>query len=466
MNTLDRIYRFCEFGREIVYDTEGATAFFLDNVEADLLDHLQNQKTLEESIALLNGVYTREEIAEAVDHVESEGLLSDQDIPYQPLSKIYALTLNVTQRCNLACKYCYVEDPGSQPFMSESTARRAVDFIADYEGIEGFGIAFYGGEPLLNFPVIQSTIEYASREAEKRGLPEVKYDITTNGTLVTDEMIDFFREYKVAVMFSMDGPAHIHDALRVTPQGEGTHALVLENLQKLINATGEHKVSVSSVITNRSRLKDAYEYLSQFPLTEIKLSYVRYLNEIEERKYALSESQRNQFIEDMRGLAKECLNLLLEGTHPPYYNFENKILHLWTHTKRKYFCPAGLTRFGISPEGGIYPCGPASDLRDWKLGTLKEGLEEKAVNRWVSLISVENRDKCISCWARYLCVGGCPVQAVRGTDKKRCEINILSSELAIAIYAAVKEKNEMLLASLVDGEFLAFIRKMLQEYRI
>lgn len=463
MNTCDRFYRFYEFGRELVYDAEGATAFFLNEVEAALLDRLQEGTSLEECIALLKTVYTDEEIAEAVEHIEREGFLTDPQIPYQDISPVYTLTLNVAQECNLRCKYCYVEKPGPTPIMSEEIARRAVDFILKFKDMEGFGVSFYGGEPLLNFPVIKSTIEYASKEAEKRGLPEVKYHITTNGTLITDEMIDFFTAYHIDVMISIDGPASIQDALRVTATGEGTHAVVSEALQKLIDAKGNHKVSTSGVVTNQGRLKDAYQYLSQFPLRDIKLSYVRYLDENEEKKYALSESQKKQYMEDMRDLALECINLIMKGARPPYYNFENNILQLWKHTRKGYFCPAGLTRFGISPGGDIYPCGPAADLGEWKLGTLDKGLDQVLVDRWVARTSFENRAECNPCWARYLCMGGCPLQQLKEVDEQRCTISHHSTRLAIAIYATVKEQNEMMLASLIDPEFLSKIREMIQK---
>ena len=471
MSSCNRFYRFSEFGRELVYDIEGANAFFLTEAEARLLDCLQEKslqgKTLyEECIAALQGDFTQEDIKDAVEHIESEGLLREPQTPYQPLSKVYTLTLNISQECNLQCKYCYVQKPDSNPYMSEEVARKAVDFIAGFDSMEQFSVSFYGGEPLLNFPVMQAVMEYASKKAEEGGYPEVKYHITTNGTLITDEIVDFLAAYDVEVMISLDGPAPIHDALRVTPAGEGSHERVAEALQKLIKAQGNHKVSASSVITNQSRLQNVYEYLSQFPLKDIKISYVRYLDEGKERTYALSESQKREYMADMKDLAVECLNLIMKGVRPPYYNFENKLLQLWKHAKRGYFCPAGLTRFGISPGGDIYPCGPAADMGEWKLGTVEHGLDVKRVNQWAALSSFENKKECKACWAQYLCAGGCPLQMIHAIDENRCEISQYSTELAIALYAAIKEENEMMLASLVDQGFLESIRKFLQEKQL
>lgn len=461
MDSHDRFYRFHEFGRELVYDIEGATAFFVNDVESKVLDCLQEGKSLEDSSAIVQQYYNGEEISKSLEHLKSEGVFTaDPAIPYQKFSQTHALTLNLTQECNLRCKYCYVEKPGLSSFMSERVAKKAVDFLLTFKDMDAFGISFYGGEPLLNFPVLKSTIEYACKEAEKRGLPEVKYHITTNGTLLTDEVIAFLTDYHVNVMVSIDGPPSIHDAVRVTPTGEGTHSLVLDRLYALMDAVGCHKVSVSGVVTNQGRLKPAYEYLSQLSLKDIKLSYVRYLDKSE---YALTDSQKEQYKEDMRDIALECLELLLKGIRPPYYNFENKILQLWKHTKRARFCPAGVRRFGISPAGDIHPCGPAAAMGEWKLGTLNNGLNENAVDKWTAVASFEHRPDCNTCWARYLCAGGCPLRLVRRFDEQRCEINQHATRLAIAVYAAVKEQNEVMFAALVDEGFLSYIRGMLQE---
>ena len=465
MNT-ERLYRFCEFGRDVVYDIEGATAFFTNDVEGTLLDLLQEGKSPEECTTTLMNTFTASEIDEALTHITKEGLLSEPHIPYQDLPKIYTLALNVTQQCNLRCKYCYVENPGSQPFMREETARKAIDFITEFDDIEGFGISFYGGEPLLNFPVIKEAIEYASQVEKEKGFPEVKFHVTTNGTLMTDEMIDYFTDYDIDVMVSIDGPAFIHDAMRVTPDGKGTHAKVSDVMQKLVQAKGRHKISVSGVITNQGRLKDIYAYFSQFPLRDIKLSYVRYLDEHEEKKYALSESEKDQYMEDMRELALTCYDQIMNGIRPPYYNFENKVLQLWKHSRKNYFCPAGLRRYGISPGGEIYPCGPAADLGEFQLGTLDEGLDPDLTKKWTDYSSISNREECKSCWDRNLCLGGCPLQWLRDLDEQRCKISHHSTRLAIALYGLVKEKNEMMLASFVDEGFLSKIREMIQGMRL
>lgn len=461
MRSCNKFYRFSEFGREVVYNIEGVNAFFSNEIQSRLLDYLESDNTITNCIKLLKISYNPAEVNEALEVLKNEGVLTtNESNHYHDLSPTYALTLNLTQDCNLRCKYCYVDKTcNAASYMSEKVAKEAIDFLLEQEDLKGFGISFYGGEPLLNYDVMKSTMDYASKKAIEHGLPEVDYHLTTNGTLLTNEIITVIKDYSINVMVSMDGPASIHDSMRVTTAGKGTHTLVSRGLKKLIDTSGKHRISVSGVITNQNRLKTAYEYLSQFSLCDIKLSYARYL---ENCNYSLKEAQKEQYKEDMRSIALDCLELILRGVRPPYYNFENKILHLWKHSKRSNFCPAGRRRFGISPVGDIYPCGPSAVMGEWKLGTLKDGFNTSAMNKWMAITEFERRNDCGRCWARFLCAGGCPLQLVRAYDENGCEINKHSTKLAIAIYASIKEKREIMLAALVDEQILLKIRKMLK----
>ncbi len=465
MHYLERLYRFREFGREIVYNIESNRASFINQLESELLDYFQKERDIKKCINILQNSrgYDLQEINLALNNLNNENILTFPDIPYRDFSRIYTLSLNLTHQCNLRCKYCYIDKSDSfSSCMDEKTAKDAVEFILSFKDLQGLGISFYGGEPLLNFPVLKYIVEYASKNAKEKNFSEVKYHITTNGTLLTDEIINFLKDHNIITMISIDGPASIHDAVRIKSSGEGTHSIILDQLNKLINVVdGKKKVSVSSVITNRGRLKSTYKYLSQFPLKDIKVSYVRYINESE---YALTNIQMEQYMKDLRDIAIDCIELISQGIRPPYYNFENKILHLWTHTKRRFFCPAGITRFGVSPNGDIYPCGPSAAMKEWKLGTLKGGLNKRALKRWIRTSSYEKRAKCRKCWAQNLCLGDCPLRLVRSIDEKKCLINQFSTRLAIAIYCAVKEKNEIKFASLVDEEFLVLIEKIINQH--
>ena len=135
-------------------------------------------------------------------------------IPLTPFP-LTTMVLNVTNQCNLSCTYCYEygEDKivdtenGKQPkFMSEETARESVDFMLKESGDNKVAhITFFGGETLLNFPVLQKTIAYARQRGAELG-KEVDFSLTTNATLLKPEIIEFLAENHVGVTISIDGP--------------------------------------------------------------------------------------------------------------------------------------------------------------------------------------------------------------------------------------------------------------------
>ena len=146
------------------------------------------------------------------------------------------LTLELTQQCNLRCEYCcygghYPEfrNHGKQT-MSLGTAKDAIRGFFD-RCPQPADICFYGGEPLLEFGLIEQIVSYAETLASQRGI-KLRFNITTNGTLLTDDKIHFFVQHGFRVWISCDGDEGSHDQYRVfsgvasLKQRGGTYDLV------------------------------------------------------------------------------------------------------------------------------------------------------------------------------------------------------------------------------------------------
>lgn len=458
-------HNFVEFNKHLLLDVKRNLVYTTNEIEERILEFCKEGKSTDDIIIEMTRYYQIDEVNKALLSLKDKKLLiafGEEPPPaaFQHFTNSYTLTLNVTHSCNLRCRYCYLD---KEPFTSESammtkdTARKAVDFMLnDFEELERLGISFYGGEPLLNSPVIKTTMLYAIHQAKLRGLPDVEFHITTNGTLLNDEIIGFIKRYKINVLVSLDGPSIIHDSMRVFPDGSGSHSIVIDNLRKLFSAGGNYEISASAVVTRRNRMKAAFDYVSLFDFKDIKISYVRYL---ENCNFGLTRVDREHYIRDMKYVAQDCVEKLSNGTRPPYYNFETKILQLWKGLRRNYFCPAGIRRFGVSPSGDIYPCGPAAAMGKCWLGHVKNGLDHRRVMSFVRSIAIENKNDCSKCWARYLCAGGCCLPLVRNFDED-CKFNKTATRLAIYIFAMIREKNELLLSCLVNPQFLLKFRRI------
>ena len=169
------------------------------------------------------------------------------------------MVLNVTNQCNLSCKYCYEygEDKivdtenGKQPkFMSEETARESVDFMLKESGDNKVAhVTFFGGETLLNFPVLKKTIAYARQRAAELG-KEVDFSLTTNGTLLKPDVIEFLAENQVGVTISIDGPKEVQDKFRVFHNGSGSYDVVAPKIKELLKRHRSRPIGARVTLTS------------------------------------------------------------------------------------------------------------------------------------------------------------------------------------------------------------------------
>lgn len=301
-------------------------------------------------------------------------------------------------------------------------------------------------------------MQYASQKSAKRGLPDIEYHFSTNGTLLTDDFIGFLGDYHVSFLVSIDGGEATHDRMRVFPDGKGSHEVIIRNLKNLISNIGKNHVGLSAVVTRNGSMKSAYDYLSDLGISKIKFGYVRYT---QPNALTFNNGDKARYIEELGDVGADSLQRMLHGLKPLYSDFEEKILQLWKHVRRRYFCPAEIRRIAVAPTGDIYPCGPAAGVGQFKIGNVYSGLEQEKMRAFEAQLGIDNRGtKCRSCWARYLCAGGCPLDFIRLYDED-CRISKASTELAIAVYATVREASQLLFISLIDQGFLSTLTEAL-----
>jgi uncharacterized protein len=438
---------------------------FLDGTTDAVLDLAGRAQTRPAIYEALRRRYSKQQINTALRKLEQNGILSTKPAPL--VTQIYnscktlTLTLNVCHSCNLRCRYCYI-DGGvlSRTWrMKRQVARQAIDFVLKLNPkVEKLGISFYGGEPLLNFDVVRDTMNYANQRAAELGLPPVDYHLSTNGTLLRDEMVDFLAGQNINVLVSLDGPPQIHDAMRIDAAGHATHSKVMRAVRRLLAAKGSLSVSASAVITQGGCLIDTYYYLCDLGFEDIKISYVRYHHG---EFFRLDDSTKEQYIADLRQIALDYLGYLQHGWRPAYYEFNRRILHLWTKTRRVDFCPAGQSRYGVSPDGRIFPCGPAACMGYGSIGSLECGLSKDAVQIFLGQNDIFASSACQQCWGRFLCGGGCPLPLVRGSANS-CEVTLEATKLAVYIYLTMRESNEFLLSVLVDEKLPAYVAEIVR----
>lgn len=148
--------------------------------------------------------------------------------------KFEQLILNLTENCNMRCSYCIYSGKYNQQrvhskrYMSEETALKATDYFLNNCADEIY-LGFYGGEPLLAFNLMKKVVEYSKNKTDS----SINFSLTTNATLLNEEIIHYFVSNKFSLTVSLDGPESVHDRYRKTIDGQGTFQRVMENLKKI-----------------------------------------------------------------------------------------------------------------------------------------------------------------------------------------------------------------------------------------
>ena len=119
---------------------------------------------------------------------------------------------------------------GVSTFASRKSRNRLL--LKNNPDAEGYGIIFFGGEPLLNYNLIKDVVTYAQDLIFKKN-KQVGFTMSTNGTIISSEIIKFLKEYDFAIQISLDGPKKIHDKNRYYANGKGSFEKVFQNIRKI-----------------------------------------------------------------------------------------------------------------------------------------------------------------------------------------------------------------------------------------
>lgn len=332
-------------------------------------------------------------------HVQRDSLL-----PYaQP--PLRTMTAMVTQSCNLSCGYCYADEgrfggDGGPP-MTFETARDAMDLLIREAGdAERVTYQFLGGEPLLSAPLIRRLVDYGEAAAAAAG-KEMRFSLTTNGTLLTSAFTDFLLRHDITCTVSLDGPAEVNDLVRVNHAGKGSYARTIAACRRLITARPTRaRVTVTKSYLDVSHI---VEHLLGEGFAEVGVTPV---NSTDPR-YALTDEDRDIILGHFRRLVDRTVADAKSGRRFGFANLTELLKQVHEGRPSGHPCGAGISLFSVDAEGTIFPCHRFPGHAEYALGTVEGGLDREKQSQWLSQVHVHNRSACRSCWARYICSGGC-----------------------------------------------------------
>lgn len=414
-----------------LYDTSACRFYKIDDITYEFLE-LCLSCDIEEAAHRLKA--SRKHPEAAIDSVKSEilllaqnGLFSSPDkqiniddaqqemAQYNLRDRISEIQLSLSDGCNLACKYCYcrlIPDRG-QNLMSQETAKKSIDFLVA-QSSNNVSITMFGGEPLLNKPVIDFIMEYTKTEPITSTGKTVNYIITTNATLLDQKTIDYIVNDNFGLMVSLDGPKELHDAQCPTKSGEGSFDLAARNIKKLM---ARRTVGVRATMTHpMPDLKNLIRFFMDFGFHNMVIGATTNRKDAP-TSYDFDRADMKSFSDQQESILDWTLEYLKRGEHPPYFLFEkwynmveNNEISLST---KIHNCGAGVGIVSIDAAGNFYPCAKFSGLKNWRIGNLARGVDEEAIRlKWMNFLKAIE-PYCGKCWAYAMCGGPCLWECAR-----------------------------------------------------
>lgn len=324
-----------------------------------------------------------------------------------------SLSLNVSASCNLSCTYCYA-DRGSfgkaqtEP-MTPEVARAAVDrLLAGARADRPVTVGFLGGEPFANAGLIHDVVRYASERARRDGF-DLRFSVTTNGTLLRAADLDLLRSHPFAVTVSIDGGAAEHDGQRPMAGGGSSFHRLRRCLPPLLAEPGRAKVAARATVTRRNLdLRALFASLRRLGFAEIGFAPLRATRG--SHADALTAEDWPVYLDGLLALARDELGTTPPGTPLRLTNLAVALKQIRAGASSPYPCGAGGGYFSVSVDGRWYACHRAVGDRTFDLGD-NRGLDAERRRAFLRDRHVHAKSDCGACWARYLCAGGCHQEA-------------------------------------------------------
>jgi uncharacterized protein len=377
-----------------------------------------------------------------------QGLGRTRFITDEPLADppLRAVSLAVAERCNLGCTYCYAEGGSfggaarNMPWeVAEASVRR---LFAQVERGERVTLAFLGGEPLTNRPVIRRATELAVAIAGARGIP-IGFSITTNGTLLTPHDAEFFESYGFAVTVSLDGIGAVHDRLRPTKGGRGSYDKVIANVRPLL--ARQRRMQVSARVTVTPANLGLRATLNHFIALGFHTVGFSPMLSAPTRRGEMQAPDLDVLLEEMIACGREFERRTLAGETYPFANMLTALEEIHRGTHRPYPCGAGAGYLGVSASGGLFACHRFVEDEAGSMGHVSEGVDRDRQRRWLAQRMVDRQEPCRSCWARYLCGGGCHYEVIH-RGRPACDYIRGWLDYALGAYVRLSAQRPDLLA--------------------
>lgn len=464
-------HRFRGSQSDFLYLVPSGGIFWLDGLSSAIMDTLAAGSQPRE--AIVGGVSQKTgfdpvSVAECLQElcevraIRNGTTLAETPQPLPEDFPLQTLVMNLTNQCNLSCQYCYefgedrIATPeGKKKFMDWETAKTSVDFLfANAQRRRAVHLTFFGGETLMNFPLLKQVVDYSRGQSEQRGV-KIDFSLTTNATLLTPQIIEYLATNHIGVTVSIDGPRETNDKFRVFANGRGSYDVIQPKIRELL--AKHHTRPIAARVTMTSRATDVlkiYRHLKQdLGFHEVGFAPV---TTSPNRLYSINEPGMDHIFAQFGELAEEYLQFALRGELHGFSNVSDTLAELHQGVSKSHPCGAGLGLLGVGPTGDIAPCHRFVDSDKHALGNVVTGIDKQKQGQFLDRGNIQSKTDCRTCWARPLCAGGCHHEAfVRYGDTGHANLHFCEwirgwTHTCLQIYGTLAEKNPKFLNFFVE----------------
>lgn len=387
------------------------------------------------------------------------------------------LVIELTDACNLRCKYCVFNNSGNGHFRTTGSrmANRehvlsAANWFLDRSDPQARrAITFYGGEPLLNLDILLQVVDHCRRRVPSE--ESLSFAVTTNGTLLDLATARSLIDRNVLITISLDGNRETHDWNRVFHNGSGSFDTIIRNVERLLEHYERKTISkirfqatldsqtLAADLSEWEELYREYPFLRQFyiqfhPIGTLQAVGTSYQNRSSAKGYRDSPNTMDQLRDAYIYHSVREELLISPDSLIPHSLFHKPILELHRrstvslvstrHVHLSGNCVPGMQRIYVSLDGKLFPC-ERVDQR-FQIGSLESGLDRDKIENLLAKWRAFQRASCKGCWAIRFCKACMSLGA--GLDKYPnsvfwdCRQHQDSIASYMQIYLHVREQNE------------------------
>ncbi len=457
------IHQYKNNGYNIVLDVNSGSVHVVDDVVYDVIacmveNHLENadKETVLDRLKkeFADKAEEWDELVDEIYELKKDGMLFAEDIYEKSIDAfrnretvVKALCLHIAHDCNLKCRYCFAEEGeyhGRRALMSYEVGKKALDFLVANSGSRvNLEVDFFGGEPLMNWQVVKDLVAYG-RSLEEPNNKRFRFTLTTNGVLLSDDIIDFANREMANIVLSVDGRKEIHDKMRPLAGGQGSYDLVIPKFKKVAESRNQTNYYVRGTFThfNKDFAADVC-HLADLGFEQISVEPVV---APDGEDYALVPEDIPELLSEYDKLAVEMVRRHKEGKGFNFFHFMIDLKGGPCVYKRLSGCGSGTEYLAVTPWGDFYPCHQFVGQESFLMGNVDDGITNTDIREQFKACNVYSKEKCRNCFAKFYCSGGCAANSynfhgnINDAYDLGCELQRKRVECAIMIKAALAEE--------------------------